>query len=100
MNKPHVIRNYDIVKVGDLKIGQVFYPDFDNFVFFFSTNKRYVQEFEEDGAIVQCLHKESDGTWGWNLKAKYHLDAKVYILTGEHVKEWEDMKNESICKNK
>ena len=59
-------------------------------MFFHSTNKRYVEEFVDDGAIVQCLHRELDGKWGWNVKGKYSMDDMVYIFTGEHIKEWEE----------
>jgi hypothetical protein len=85
---PHIIRDYEIVKVKDLKIGQIFYHDFDNFVFFFSTNKRYVEKFEENRAIVQILDKKEDGSYAYNVKGGYDLNQGVYILVGEHVSEW------------
>jgi len=82
---PHVVRDYKVVPIRELMIGQIFYIDLDNFVFFFSTNKRYVEKFEDDKAIVQILHKNADGSLGFNIKAKYNLDYPAYIITGEHI---------------
>ena len=85
---PHIIREFDVKKVRDLNVGQIFYCDFDNFVFFFSTNKRYVEKFEDDKAIVQCLHKNEDGSMGFNVKMAWGLDEPAYVLTGEHISIW------------
>ena len=85
---PHIIRDYEIVKIRDLKIGQIFYHDLDNFVFFFSTHKKYIEAFEENRAIVQLLDKHPDGSYGYNAKAAYGLDDNVYVITGEHVSKW------------
>jgi hypothetical protein len=85
---PHIIRDRKSVKIKDLKEGQIFYMDFDNFVFFSDTNKRYVEKFEDDGAIIQILSKKNDGTWGFNVKTKCKLDSEVFILAGEHVSFW------------
>lgn len=94
MNKPHVILQNDYIKVRDLKVGEIFYHDFDNFVFFNTTNKRYVEKFEEDGAIVQVLHRNDDKSWGFNVKGKYDLDQMVFVLRGEFCSVWDDKKYE------
>ena len=81
-----------MIKVKDLKVGEIFYPDFDNFVFFFSTNKRYVESFDENGdAIVQILNKNTDGSWGFNVKAKYNKDAEVLVIRGEFAAVWKGL---------
>lgn len=86
---PHIIRECNIVKVRDLKVGQIFYIDLDNFMFFFSTNKRYVDRFVEGKAVVQnlhqILHQNGDKSYDFNVKTYYELDDEVYVLAGEHV---------------
>ena len=85
---PHVIRQFEILRVGDLKVGQVFYVDFDNFVFFFSNNKRYVEKFEDGKAVVQCIYPKPEGGWGLSCKGLYELDTPAYVITGEQVSVW------------
>jgi len=87
--EPHVIREFAVVKVKDLRVGQIFYHDFDNFVFFFTTHKWYITKFEKDKAIVQALTKQPDGGWFFNIRAAYDLEQEVYVITGEHVSLWE-----------
>ncbi len=86
--KPRIIKENNLVKIRDLKIGQIFYRDFDNFVFFSTVNKRYVEKFEENRAIVQCLSCDENKKWMFNIKTEYGLDDEVLVLCGEHVSIW------------
>jgi hypothetical protein len=86
--KPHVIRDNNFVKIKDLKVGQIFYPDYDIFVFFSTVNKRYVEKFENDRAIVQCIACDENKNWVFNIKTEYKLDDEVYVSIGEHISIW------------
>lgn len=86
--KPHIIREYQYVKIKDLKLWQIFQPSFDCFTHSHDVRREYLIELNENYAVSQVISKYQ-GKWEFNIKTRWDdMNAMVYLLSGEHVSEW------------